>query len=211
MDGLREPQRENGVCSSARAGDERDPAELLAGVRRGDADAFEALAREHAPMLFRVAIRLCGRREDAEDLVQETLVRALPALRRFEGRARLATYLSRAMGNLWKNRLRAKKRSRLVDWFRGRRRDDDATDPLEAMPDPLPDAQEQLEQRDRHREVRDAMERLEPVRRWTLLLREVQDLSYEEIAAITGVPVGTVRSRLARARNDLRQILGGST
>jgi len=211
MDGLREPQRGNGVRSSAKAEDERDPAELLAGVRRGDADAFEALAREHAPMLFRVAVRLCGRREDAEDLVQETLVRALPALRRFEGRARLATYLSRAMGNLWKNRLRSKKRSRLVDWFRGRRREDDATDPLEAMPDPLPDAQEQLEQRDRHREVRDAVQRLDPVRRWTLLLREVQELSYEEIAEVTGAPVGTVRSRLARARNDMRQILGDST
>ena len=121
MDGKMEPRGENGVYTVTGGNGERETAELLEGIRRGDSGAFEAVARMHAPRLFRLAIRLTGRREDAEDLVQETLVRSLPALRKFEGRARLSTYLVRALGNLWKNRLRSRKRSRLVDWRRAPR------------------------------------------------------------------------------------------
>jgi len=207
MEGVREPRTAGGVRSSEAEEAERESAELLEGIRRGDADAFEAVARMHAPRMFRLAVRLTGHREDAEDLVQETLVRALPALRRFEGRARLSTYLVRAMANLWKNRLRARRRSRLVDWFRGGRAaaDDERREPVVA--DDAPSPLERLEKRDRARRVREGVTRLEPHRRLTLLLREVEELSYEEIAEMTGVPVGTVRSRLARARDDLRRLL----
>jgi RNA polymerase sigma-70 factor (ECF subfamily) len=77
---------------------------------------------------------------------------------------------------------------------------------VDRSPSPL----ERLERQDRAAEVRRAVSRLEPTRRLTLLLREVEELSYEEIAEMTGVPVGTVRSRLARARDDLRRLVGGS-
>ena len=181
---------------------------MLEAIRAGDADAFEAVAREHAPGLFRMALRLAGRREDAEDLVQETLVRALPALRRFEGRAKLSTYLFRSLGNLWKNQLRSRQRSRVVSWFRrGSGDDDDETGfpvPVDAEPLPI----ERLESRELAAQVREAVEKLEPARKLTLLLREVEEMSYEEIAAATEVPVGTVRSRLARAREDLRRLIG---
>lgn len=207
MEQISEPNGPSGVCDDETA--DVETAELLDGIRRGDAGAFDQVARAYAPRLFRLALRLTGRREDAEDLVQETLVRALPALRRFEGRARLSTYLVRALGNLWKNRLRSRKRSRLVDWFRaGGRRDDEEA----AGPDPpadAPSAQERLEAEERAVEVRRAVEALDPTRRLTLLLREVEEMSYEEIAEVTGVPVGTVRSRLARAREELRKLLGG--
>jgi RNA polymerase sigma-70 factor (ECF subfamily) len=205
-----EPAASIGVGRPGEAEPQRESAELLDRIRRGDADAFEALARAHAPRLYRLALRLTGRREDAEDLVQETLVRALPALRRFEGRAKLSTYLVRALGNLWKNRLRSRKRSRLVSWFR-RGREDDEGDPFDAVPDPGPSAHERLESEDRARRIRECVTRLEPGRRLTLLLREVEGLSYEEIAEATGVAIGTVRSRLARAREDLRKLLGGRT
>ena len=199
--------------SGVRSGEERteeSAARLLERIRKGDADAFEQIAREQAPRLFRLALKLCGRREDAEDLVQETLVRCLPALRRFEGRARLSTYLIRALTNLWKNRLRSRKRSRLVDWFRGKQEDSDETDGPEALAiDPAPSAEERIQGQQRGALVRSAIERLEPNRRLTLLLREVDEMSYEEIAEATGVAVGTVRSRLARARDDLRRLLEG--
>jgi len=202
MDGLREPDGRDGVRSP---GGEQATAELLERIRRGDAAAFEAVAREHAPRLFRLALRLSGRREDAEDLVQETLVRALPRLGRFEGRARLSTYLVRALVNLWKNRLRSRKRSRIVAWVFGSREHGEATpEPADARPSPL----EQLETAERAARVRTAVAQLEPTRRLTLLLREVEMLSYEEIAVMTGVPVGTVRSRIARARDELRRRLG---
>ena len=177
---------------------EQDPAELLAGVRQGDAAAFEALARQNASRLYRMALHLTGVQEEAEDLVQETLVRALPALKKFEGRAQLSTYLVRALANLWKNRLRSRSRSRIVD-----------EEPLFDPPDGSSSALERLEAEDAAIRVRAAVARLDPERRMALLLREVEDLSYEEIASITRVPVGTVRSRLARAREDLRRLLGG--
>ena len=208
MDGHPEPQRPGGVHSDGTAESGPDTAELIEGIRRGDADAFERVAREHAPRLFRLAIRLTGNRADAEDLVQETLVRSLPALRSFEGRARLSTYLVRALTNLWKNSLRSRKRSRLVDWFRAAKGRDDEGEREVVAVDPAPSAQERLERQDRAAEVRRSVAKLEPTRRLTLLLREVEELSYEEIAAMTGVPVGTVRSRLARARRDLRRLLG---
>lgn len=208
MEGLPEPGSAGGVRSEETEATERETAELLDGVRRGDADAFEAVARMYAPRLFRLAIRLTGRREDAEDLVQETLVRTLPALRRFEGRARLSTYLVRALSNLWKNRLRSRKRSRLVEWFRaGSGEAEDGREEVVAVDD-APSPLERLEARDRAEQVRGCVAKLEPNRRLALLLREVEELSYEEIAEMTGVPVGTVRSRLARARADLRELLG---
>ena len=70
---------------------------------------------------------------------------------------------------------------------------------------------ERMERSDRAAEVREAVSRLEPTRRLTLLLREVEEMSYEEIAEATGVAVGTVRSRLARGREDLRRLLGAAT
>ena len=208
MDRTSEPQTASGVCTDGARRGERDPAELLDRIRRGDGEAFEQVAREQAPRLFRLALRLIGRRDEAEDLVQETLLRALPALRKFEGRARLSTYLTRALTNLWKNQLRSRKRSRLVDWFRGRRPEEDEDDAAPVAVDERPSPLERLEARDRARLVRDAVSRLEPNRRLALLLREVEEMSYEQIATMTGVPVGTVRSRLARARDDLRELVG---
>lgn len=140
--------------------------------------------------------------------MHDTLLSALPALRRFEGRAQLSTYLVRALTNRWKNRLRSQKRSRFVDWFSGRVRSrvDEAVEPLDP-PDERPNAEERLEAAERAVEVRRALARLAPSRRLALVLREVEELSYEEIAELTGVPVGTVRSRLARAREELRREL----
>lgn len=199
-DGVRSPGAGNARAVSA---------DLVDRIRRGDAEAFETLAREMAPRLFRLALHLTGRTGDAEDLVQETFVRALPALRRFEGRASLATYLARALGNLWKNRLRSRSRSRIVAWWpRGSRTDSGETGALDP-PDCSPSALDRLDAEDRAARVRRAVARLAPDRRLTLVLREVEEWSYEEIASATGVPVGTVRSRLARAREDLRLLLGG--
>ena len=207
MDGAGELQEPTGVRSDEER-NEASAAELLERIRRGDSGAFEQVARDQAPRLFRLALRLCGRREDAEDLVQETLVRCLPKLRKFEGRAQLSTYLIRALTNLWKNRLRSRKRSRLVDWFRGGSDDEEQASQIDTAVDTSPGADERIEGEERAKQVREAVSRLEPKRRLTLLLREVEEMSYEEIAEMTRVPVGTVRSRLARARDDLRKLLG---
>lgn len=211
----REPRAGGGVHAAGDGGTapaltEKIDAALLERIRSGDADAFDEVARQEAPKLYRFALYLTGgREEDAEDLVQDTLVRALRTMHGFEGRAALSTYLSRALANLWKNRLRSKSRSRLVEWFRAGTRtaagEEAAFDPPDEAPTPL----DRMEAEDRAVLVREAVAKLEPDRRLALLLRETEGLSYEEIAAATGVPVGTVRSRLARAREDLRKMLRG--
>lgn len=202
---MREPPDEIGVRSIEEASDLAEEARLLEAVRRGDDRAFDRIARAHAPRMYRLAVHLAGDPGEAEDLVQETLVRTLPRLDRFEGRARLSTYLLRSLANLWKNRLRSKSRSKVVPWPRAA----DAEDRPVEFPDPRPSAENGLAAHDRAARVRAALLRLEPTRRLTLLLREIEGRSYEEIAEVTGVPVGTVRSRLARARADMRAILGG--
>ena len=207
MTRTREPLEPSGVHSPGTGRPAREN-DLVDRIRRGDSDAFEQLAREVAPKLYRLAVHLTGQRDAAEDLVQETLVRGLPALRRFEGRARLSTYLQRTLANLWKNRLRSRSRSRIVDWLKigsgGGEPDAPRVDPV----DMTESAHDRLEGQDRAARVRAAVARLTPERRLVLLLREVEEHSYEEIASVTGVPVGTVRSRLARARDDLRSLLG---
>ena len=97
----------------------------------------------------------------------------------------------------------------MVEWFRRGAADeneDGRTTPDPPDRGPLPT--ERLQARERASEVRAAVAKLDPPRRLTLLLREVEEMSYEEIAVATEVPVGTVRSRLARAREDLRRLLG---
>lgn len=207
MTRTREPLEPSGVHSPEVERPARE-ADLVDRIRRGDSDAFEELAREVAPRLYRLAVHLTGRRDAAEDLVQETLVRALPALRRFEGRARLSTYLQRTLGNLWKNSLRSRSRSRIVDWLKIGPGSDEGDAPELDPVDRAESAHDKLEEQERAVEVRAAVAKLPPERRLVLLLREVEERSYEEIAAVTGVPVGTVRSRLARAREDLRGLLG---
>ena len=206
-----EPKRAGGVQPEGDGTAAPESGALVAGLRRGDPAAFEALAAEHGPRLFRFALHLTGRRDEAEDLMQEALVRALPALRSFEGRAQLSTYLCRALTNLWKNRLRSRSRSRIVDWLRlgGARGDEDGETPFDP-PDPAPTPEARVASDDDAARVRRAVVRLDPDRRLVLLLREVEEMSYEEIAAVTAVPVGTVRSRLARAREDLRALLQGA-
>ena len=198
MDRTGEPRGDSGVAFDA-----ADAEPWIQDLRSGDPAAFDRVAHEMAPRLYRLALRLTGRREDAEDLVQETFVRCLPALRNFEGRARVSTYLIRALGNQWRNRLRTRRRSRLVPWLRS-----GPDGPVELDPPSTgmrPD--ERLAADDRAERIRAAVARLEPTRRWTLLLREIEEMSYEQIAEVTDTAVGTVRSRLSRARDDLRRIL----
>jgi len=201
-----EPTDRGGVHSGEKRA-RPDAADLIDRIRRGDGEAFEQLARDVGPRLYRLAMQLTRRREDAEDLVQETLVRALPALARFEGRARLSTYLIRALTNLWKNRLRSRSRSRIVQRTPVRDEQGGEQDPLEQAKDPAPSPEASLARRQRTEAMYSAVEQLSPDRKLALLLREVEGLSYEEIAEMTGVPVGTVRSRLARARDDVRRRL----
>jgi RNA polymerase sigma-70 factor, ECF subfamily len=193
-----------------------DSAETLAGIassetslvercRQGDPQAFARLVALHEGMVFNLAARLLGDGEEARDLSQEVFLQVFRTLGRFEGRSTLRTWIYRIVVNQCRNRQR---------WWRRRRRDrslslQDLTDAQEAR---LSEGrggehgpQRELERRDEAREVQAALAALSFDHRAILMLREVEGLSCHEIAHALGLPAGTVKSRLARAREALRR------
>jgi RNA polymerase sigma-70 factor (ECF subfamily) len=170
-------------------------ARLVAAARRGDQGAFRLLVNDAAPMLERLALRLLGHRQDAEDCTQEAVLDAWRGLGRFEGRARFRTWLHRILV------------SRALDVIRRRR-------PVAEVPEALTAAVDgpaaAAEGRDLEQIVRGAIDELPPVQRATLLLRADQGLSYEEIAYVLGSTRNAVRSNLVAARKRLALKLRGT-
>lgn len=169
--------------------------ELITRAQAGDRRAFGALVRLHQERIFRFIFRLCGNREDAMDLTQETFIKAYQALPDWQPQAQLRTWLLRIAHNSTLDLLRRRQLVRFVSY------DDDAEDaPHLALPDPAPQPDEQLADRQSIALLERALRELPVEHREILLLRENEDLSYAEIAATLDVAEGTVKSRLARAR-----------
>lgn len=164
----------------------------------GDVDAFEALVAPHQARLFRLMCATAGNAEDAEDALQETLLRAYRALRSFRGDASFATWLYRMALNTCRNWVRSEHRasSQRV-----------AAKMAVGRAYPEPELQAEVLRREEERLVRNALLRLPAHYRDAMVLRHYQELSYEEIASVLDVPVGTVRSRIAQARKLLLRTL----
>jgi len=180
---------------------------LVEQCRRGDAHAFARLVALHEGMVFNLAARLLGEPEEARDIAQEVFLQVYRTVGRFEGRSSLKTWIYRIVVNQCRNRQR---------WWRRRRKDRSC--PIEAL-SPADEArlaeqgrradspEERLARRERSRAVQSALLRLSFEHRAVLLLREVEELSCDEIAGTLGLPAGTVKSRLSRARDALRSAL----
>jgi RNA polymerase sigma factor (sigma-70 family) len=198
-----------GLAGGGPARDDADAAEV-GRAASGDDAAFEALVVRHQRSLYNLSVRLLGDREEARDAVQEAFLRAWRGLPRFRGEASFRTWATGIVINVCRNRLasadaqRRRKTSSLA-------RRDQATGDEAALP--LPDPAPGPEARAQGSEVREALATalagLTAEHREIILLREMHDLEYEEIAAALGCAVGTVRSRLARARGALRRALEG--
>jgi RNA polymerase sigma-70 factor (ECF subfamily) len=187
-----------------------------AAVRRclaGDRDAFGELVARWQDRIYAVIHRMTGDADLARDLAQETFLRAWSSLSSFEGGAAFGTWLHAIALNQVRSEMRkrsAQKRGAPVSFealavSAGDSGEEGRFEP--AGPEASPAAG--MEERDRARVLREAIARLDPEFREVLVLREFRDLPYEEIAEITGAPVGTVRSRLFRARSELRRLLEG--
>ena len=169
-------------------------AALVTRLRQGDRHAFEELVIAYQHRVFGVALRMLGNRAEAEEIAQETFLRAHRALPEFRGEARLGTWLYAIASRLCLNRLAAPDR-RLA------RGDDEA---LAAAPSHEPDAAATLERSERDAALREAIAALPEERRIVVILRDLEGLSYDEIAEVLALEPGTVRSRLHRARMDLK-------
>jgi len=185
----------------------RDPdLEAIQAFRAGDAGAFDTLVDRHQGRVYRLAWRILGDRDAALDAAQESFVKAWKALPRFEGKARFSTWLTRIAINQCRNELRKRgtvKHTRPLSL--------DAPVPGTESPrgasvaDHAPEAWETARGEELRSAFEAVMRALEPEAREVLILTEVEALSYEGIAELLDVPVGTIRSRLHRARADVRR------
>jgi RNA polymerase sigma-70 factor (ECF subfamily) len=177
---------------------------LIAACRAGRTEAFGVLVGRYQDRLYPTVLRLCGCAEDAHDLLQEAFLRAFERLGSFHGESSFYTWIYRIAVNLALSDRRRKKAA-----FRRRQtRRDDSIDPADdpSQTDPaLP-----LERAERDDRVHEALKALAPDHRAVVVLKDLDGLRYEEIAATLGIPVGTVRSRLHRARSELRERLRGA-
>ncbi|MBI4347785.1 MAG: sigma-70 family RNA polymerase sigma factor [Elusimicrobia bacterium] len=164
------------------------------------------LLERHSGLVYNLALRLVGTPQDAEDLAQDSLLRALKALPRFRGECQVSTWLYRITVNTWKNRVRSEKRRgfwRTVSLgFFSEDEDEPAEAERLAADEPPLDAE--LERGDKAAAVTRALRELEAESRAVVVLRDIEGQSYEEIAVSLGIPEGTVKSRLSRAREALK-------
>ena len=199
----------SGDARTASGGDEQ----FLERLKAGDGWAFQRLVTERSGDIYALLFRLTEDAEEARDLTQETFLQAFRYIAHFRGDADLRTWLYRIAVNQARNRWR---------WWKRRRRDrtvsldapvsEDFDAPFSAslQGDPGLDPERQALARERELALHAALKSLSRPYREVIVLRDIEGLSYEEVAAALDLNVGTVKSRLSRGRNELRRRLEGS-
>ena len=165
----------------------------------GDEEACEALVRRYQDRVFSLVYRIIGGTDQVEDIAQEAFLKAFRSLKSFRGGSSFYTWLYRITVNTALNALRSQ----------GRRQEASLEDlgGLEFLVDPDAGPAESAARRQLASRVREAIDQLDEQYRTIVYLRELEDLSYEEIAEVVELPVGTVKSRLFRARQHLKELL----
>ncbi len=169
----------------------------------GDAAAFEVLVLRYQTQVYSLALRMVGNEADAQDLAQEAFVRVWKSLPSFQFSAQFSTWLYRLTTNICIDFLRAQKKHRQISLTIAEEEQWD-------LEDPSPQPEDLVLAQDARETLTRAMDSLDPEERQILLLRSVNDCSYQQIGDIMGLREGTVKSRLSRAREQLRKKLSKS-
>ena len=177
---------------------------LIRRAQRGDADAFEQLLLEHQKNVYNLCYRMAGNPDDGLDLSQETFLRAWRCLDQYQFASAFSTWLYRLCSNICIDFLRRRRRQQTVPLTF---EDADGEEQTYAVPDAQPLPEEQVELKLTRETLAAAMAQLLPEHRAVLQLRVVNEMSYEQIADVLDIQIGTVKSRLSRARNQLKKIL----
>ena len=178
---------------------------LLTRAKAGDSAAFEEIVRANEATVYRLALRQLGSREDAEDAAQEVFLKAYTGLAAFRGESRISVWLYRITGNVCTDFLRRRKDAVSLST------ENEEGEPLELdIPDERFDPAALAERKDLRAQVGKALNALPPEAREILVLRELGGQSYEEIAQSLDLDIGTVKSRIFRARKKLCALLQGN-
>lgn len=173
--------------------------QLIAKTLEGQTAAFGILVRKYQNRLFNSMVHLLRNSSDAEDVVQDAFLLALRKLDSFQGNSQFYTWLFRIARNTAISKLRRKKPTVSLEFTDSQPRLD--------FPDDGPAPSTDMERRERRTGLMRAMDLLSSEHREILILREMEEQNYETISEILGLPVGTVRSRLHRARSQLKELL----
>ncbi len=183
---------------------------LIERGRKGDSAAIECLVLKYQNRIYNVVLKICADPDDAAELTQETFVKIIENLDKFEGRSSFYTWAFRIAVNLTLNycQKNAKLAVRSLDSEEGSY-DPQATRALKELlsDDRSPDPAAMAQNKEAYEIAVQALRRLDDAQRTVLVLRDIEGMSYARIAEVLGIELGTVRSRLSRARTRLREIL----
>ncbi len=184
-----------------------DELELIRQAGQGDESAFEQLVIAYEKPVYNLCLRMCGDRDEAFDLSQDTFIKAWHAISMFQGDSKFQTWLMRIASNTCIDHLRKKKRKNVIPMTDLDREDE----PLERqIADYETDPAVLAEKAQDHEAVREAMSRLPDQDRLILSMRAIEDMSYREIGEALELQPGTVKSRISRAREKIRRSLDGN-
>ncbi len=180
-----------------------DEKELISLSQKGDIDAFEELVARYERKVYTIAYRYMGNPEDASDLAQETFLKVFKSIDKFRGESSFSTWIYRITANICKDELRKIKRKPQTSldqeiWL-------DEGSVIRQVVDEKPTPDEAFEQKELWNYLQDLIANLSPEYRMVIVLRDINGYSYEEIAQITETSLGTVKSRLNRARKALSE------
>jgi RNA polymerase sigma-70 factor (ECF subfamily) len=178
---------------------------LVARCKKGERGAFDDLMRRYEKKVYNFAFRLCGNYDEANDVASETFVRVFNALGNFRGDSSFITWLFRITTNVYldeKKRQRARPHQSLEEII-----ELEETTVRRQIEDPSPTPSEQVEHHERVGMLQNAINSLPDYQRMMIVMYHTENRSYEEIADILDLPIGTVKSRLNRARLSLREKL----
>ena len=172
----------------------------IAAAREGDQGAFEELVLLYEKRVLALTQRMCGNPEDAAEAAQEAFLAAWQGLKNFRGASSFSTWLYRLSSNACVDLLRREGRRQAAVSL-------DGEDLNLDIPSPIPSPQEEAERRELREQIEAGLRALPPEYREVLVLREMQQLRYDEIAHVLELDVGTVKSRISRGRKRLRSFL----
>ncbi|MEA1960455.1 MAG: sigma-70 family RNA polymerase sigma factor [Bacillota bacterium] len=175
---------------------------------RGESQAFDELVEKYQHKVYSLAFRYMGNEEDAYDAAQETFIKAYRSLRTFKGDASFSTWIYRITTNVCLDEIRRRKRRILPLSLDEPLATTDGNEVEKEIPDNSPTVDLLYEQKEFSQYIQSLLDEMKPEHKTAIILRDIMDLSYEEIAEVLHCSIGTVKSRLSRARNVLKKKLG---
>jgi len=187
----------------------RKDSEYVKAAQEGNVEAFEMLVKLNSSYIYNLAYNLnAGNRAEADDLAQSAFIRAFRAIKNFEGRSEFKTWMHRITVNLWKNTVRSQKRRKYFQHQSiNESPKDDQDSPQLVLKETSLNPLEKTEQNETSDIVRATIEKLPADEREVMILRDLEGYAYDEIASMCNIPLGTVKSRLSRARKMLKVAL----